>query len=1065
MSTKFKHKPQANSLRLQSGSPQVVDGAKQYLSVPTHRTFYKFRTLWQQLSLKTKATIAIAISTLPIIVSGVTIYYWTNKDITESVTQQQGHVVSLASELHEFMVEGYEDIQALSGLSILNNYSVRTVTSAREKQAVLDKYIKENLAYDSIVVTDLSGNVILQSGGKIVTNYSKIDYFQEVIKTNRPVIKPSRKSNVTGEYSIVFAAPIIDTTTGRTIGIVRSRIPVKYFNEILQKEVKLATNFSSEEYLVNDVGEIVVAPLTRVNYIGKNALSVFPKTTQALRADALGSIVDTNQLQQEEYLVSYTPVEKIAWLPELNWSVMVAQPTAEIFAARRGLLLTITIGTGVVVLLVAAIAKFLVNRVLRPVVEASRAVQKLGLGQLDTRIGVQGKDELAVLGSNINLMADQLQTQAHKQIDVAERVQLFTDIILRIRRYLNFEDILKTAVKEVRKVLKADRVVIYRFDPDWNGTVVAESVASGWTQALEEKINDPCFREGYAELYKNGCVRAIDNIYQAGLKDCHINTLERLEVKAKLVAPILKDNQLLGLLIAHQCSEPRAWQQSEIDIFAQLAIQVGIALEQANLVKELSQAEAVLKLRDRAIAATSNGIVITDPSQPDNPIIFCNPAFESMTGYPPSEVLGHNCRFLQGADTDPATIEQIRKAVREQFECQVVIKNYRKDGTVFWNELTISPVRDASERVTNFIGVQTDVTDRKRAEEEIRRSEELQRQQKESLQRQLTKLVTDIEGASRGDLTVRAEVKAGEIGIVADFFNYLVESLQQLVTSVKKAASQVNVSFGENEPAIRKLADEALNQAEEITRTLDSVEQMTQSIQEVANSARKAAVVARTASTTAEAGEVAMDLTVNSILRLRDTVAEAATKVKRLGESSQQISKVVFLINQIALQTNVLAINASIEANRAGSEGRGFAVVAEEVGQLAAKSSQATKEIEQIVENIQLETSDVVKAMELGTTQVIEGTHLVENSKQSLGQMLDVSYQIDQLVQSVSSATVSQARTSQAVTNLMKELAKVSERTSDSSRQVSISLQQTVEVTQQLQASVGTFKVEKVEAD
>jgi len=158
--------------------------------------------------------------------------------------------------------------------------------------------------------------------------------------------------------------------------------------------------------------------------------------------------------------------------------------------------------------------------------------------------------------------------------------------------------------------------------------------------------------------------------------------IERFEVKAKLVAPILKDNHLLGLLIAHHCSEPHAWQQTEIDLFAQLAIQIGITIEQANLLKE-QQAEAVLRLRDRAIAATSNGIVITDPSLTDNPIIFCNPAFESMTGYPSSEVLGRNCRFLQGADTDPATIDQIRKAVHEQVECQVVIKNYRKDGTMF----------------------------------------------------------------------------------------------------------------------------------------------------------------------------------------------------------------------------------------------------------------------------------------------------------------------------------------------------------------------------------------------
>ena len=202
-----------------------------------------------------------------------------------------------------------------------------------------------------------------------------------------------------------------------------------------------------------------------------------------------------------------------------------------------------------------------------------------------------------------------------------------------------------------------------------------------------------------------------------------------------------------------------------------------------------------------------------------------------------------------------------------------------------------------------------------------------------------------------------------------------------------------------------------------------------------------------------------MEQTVSNIFQLRETVAETTKKVKRLGESSQQISKAVSLINQIALQTNLLAINASIEAARAGEEGRGFAVVAEEVGQLAAQSASATKEIEKIVESIQKETSAVVEAMELGTTQVVEGTRLAEKTKGSLGQIVDVSRQIDELLQSISQATVSQANTSESVTQLMEEVAKISQQTSDSSRQVSSSLQETVTISQQLQESMETFKV------
>jgi PAS domain S-box-containing protein len=125
----------------------------------------------------------------------------------------------------------------------------------------------------------------------------------------------------------------------------------------------------------------------------------------------------------------------------------------------------------------------------------------------------------------------------------------------------------------------------------------------------------------------------------------------------------------------------------------------------------------ILWLYDRALAATSCGIVISDARFPDNPIIYCNPAFLEITGYSQNEVIGRNCRFLQGADTDPQALEQIRQAIRAEQECQVVLKNYRKDGTLFWNDLTISPVRDASGCLTHFIGVQTDITARKQAEE------------------------------------------------------------------------------------------------------------------------------------------------------------------------------------------------------------------------------------------------------------------------------------------------------------------------------------------------------------
>lgn len=348
------------------------------------------------------------------------------------------------------------------------------------------------------------------------------------------------------------------------------------------------------------------------------------------------------------------------------------------------------------------------------------------------------------------------------------------------------------------------------------------------------------------------------------------------------------------------------------------------------------------------------------------------------------------------------------------------------------------------------------------AQQELERQTETaeqQRKQNENLQADLLKLLTDVEAASDGDLTVRANVDASEIGIVGDFFNSIIENLRDIVAQVQTAATQVNTSVSTNSSSIVALADEANAQAEQVEQSLQFVEDLTQAAQEVAVSAQQAAEIAQTASETAVAGGSTMDQTVASIDQLRETVAETAKKVKRLGESSQQISKAVSLINQIALQTNLLAINASIEAARAGEEGRGFAVVAEEVGALASQSATATKEIEQIVENIQLETAEVVNAMEVGTTQVVEGTRMVQDTKQSLGQIVAVSQQIADLVQTISGSTASQTAKAQMLSKLVQNVAKVSENTSASSREVAGSLQETVEVAKQLQASVSTFKI------
>jgi methyl-accepting chemotaxis protein len=480
---------------------------------------------------------------------------------------------------------------------------------------------------------------------------------------------------------------------------------------------------------------------------------------------------------------------------------------------------------------------------------------------------------------------------------------------------------------EIRKTLKADRVVFDRFTSEGKGYIAAESVEQGLTSALLNKMDDNCIPQETWDQYRKGRMVVAPDVLKAGFNLEHIQLLNGLQVKSSMIVPVVDRNELYGLLVAHQCYELRDWQPDDLTYLRESADQLAQALV---------------------------GLVLIE--------------------------------------------QQAREAERE-------------------------------------------------------------RQRNQEIQQELLQLLTDVEGAASGDLTVRAQISAGQIGIVADFFNSIVENLREIVTDVKQAAGQVSGSVGVNEESIRQLADQALEQASRITATLDAVDQMNLSIREVSQSASTAAEIAQSASAQAQTSGAAMDQTVQSILQLRETVAETAKKVKRLGEASQQISKVIALINQIALKTNLLAVNASIEAARAGEEGRGFAVVAEEVGELAAQSAAATKEIELIVENIQRETGEVVNAMEVGTSQVVEGSRMVEAAKHSLGQIVEVSQQINQLLQSISMATVSQAEKSQSVSELMEAIAEVSASTATASRSVSGSLEETVEIARKLQASVETFKV------
>lgn len=333
------------------------------------------------------------------------------------------------------------------------------------------------------------------------------------------------------------------------------------------------------------------------------------------------------------------------------------------------------------------------------------------------------------------------------------------------------------------------------------------------------------------------------------------------------------------------------------------------------------------------------------------------------------------------------------------------------------------------------------------------------REERDALQSSIIKLLDEVSVVADGDLTTEAEVTADALGSVADAFNYMITQLRDVIGNVTDSTLQVSASANQIQATAEHLAGASQSQAEQILSASAAIDEMAVSVRQVSEKAVNSASVAQHAADNARQGNKAVRETIAGMGRIREQVQETAKRIKRLGESSQEIGQIVELIDDIADRTSILALNASIQAANAGEAGRGFAVVAEQVERLAVSSTEATRKIAGLIKSIQSETTEAVAAMDQGIQEVVSGSTLANQAGHSLEQIQAESDKLAELIRSISMAADQQARGSEDLARSMGSIAEITQETAGGTQDASQSMGHLAMLADELRKSVSSFKL------
>lgn len=321
------------------------------------------------------------------------------------------------------------------------------------------------------------------------------------------------------------------------------------------------------------------------------------------------------------------------------------------------------------------------------------------------------------------------------------------------------------------------------------------------------------------------------------------------------------------------------------------------------------------------------------------------------------------------------------------------------------------------------------------------------------------RLLDELANLAEGDLTIRATVGEDIIGAIAESVNYAINALRKLVLTINETAIQVSISTQGVQNTVKELSEASEKQAKEIVGATTAIHAMAASVEHVSSNAAESANVAEDSVNTAKNGVMMVQSTILGMEKIKGQIQETAKQVKRLGESSQEIGDIISLIDEITDQTNILALNAAIQAAMAGEEGRGFSVVAEEIQRLAERSSQATKKIEYLVHAIQNDTKETIKSMEQTTSEVVQGALLAQDAGVALGKIENVSSRLAKLIANISYEAYQQADTASKISKTMGVIQKITTHTTSGTLATATSISQLTELALELRHSVDGFKL------